>query len=48
MKMAQEMQKTTGKPLPPAMQRYIDAKEGKSDSNKQNSNKNRPNKKGKK
>jgi YidC/Oxa1 family membrane protein insertase len=26
MRMAQEMQKQTGKPLPPAMQRYMDAK----------------------
>jgi YidC/Oxa1 family membrane protein insertase len=48
MRMAQEMQKNTGKPLPPSVQRYIDAKQGKDSNQKQNQNKNKSNKKQKK
>jgi len=36
MRQAQEMQKQTGKPLPPAMQRYIDQKNAKNDATKNN------------
>jgi YidC/Oxa1 family membrane protein insertase len=52
MRQAQEMQKATGKSLPPSMQRYIDQKNAKNNSKAQNQNKkinnNRTQNKGKK
>ena len=41
MRAAQEMQKQSGKPLPPAMQRYIDAKEKKDNPNNSNNTNNK-------
>jgi hypothetical protein len=46
MRMAQEMQKNTGRPLPPSVQKYIDAKQG--NQGNQKPNKNKPIKKSKK
>jgi hypothetical protein len=41
------MQQSTGKPLPPSLQRYVDARDSKTNNN-QNQKKNKPNKKGNK
>ena len=38
-RMAQEIQKNTGKPMPPAMQKYIDAKQESTNNNNQTNKK---------